>query len=194
MRALPSTVVAVLGVLWLGTHALADQPIAGAKLLVKDSPDVTKRKVQFASSDPNVHVSGGVFDFIYVDFQIFNSSGTGESECWHPAGENWTYAAERPNAGFKSGSPHPENCTGRINQGLFRIKCTARTFPITYSLDEPQQGSMGVVVRVQDTAGSTTYCTDFGGTIVRDSALRHAFIARAAPVPVTCPIPPASCP
>jgi hypothetical protein len=66
------------------------------------------------------------------------------------------------------------------------VKCK----DIGFSLDEPQQGSIGVSL----VSGDARYCAVFGGTITKDAGADDQFKARAAPAPVDCPTPPAACP
>jgi len=48
-------------------------------------------------------------------------------------------------------------------------------------------------VAVRFTSGATTYCTVFGGTILKDEQ-NGKFIAVDAPAPIACPAPPTACP
>jgi hypothetical protein len=70
-----------------------------------------------------------------------------------------------------------------------KVTCQAKVQPIPYSLDEPSQGTVGVVF----TSGQTIYCTNFGGTIKRD-VQQSQFSAKDAPAPPSCPTPPIACP
>jgi subtilisin-like proprotein convertase family protein len=176
-------------------------PIAGRKLALADRAGApSRRKITFASSDPGVSTTGldpianGAF------FHVFNAAGGTDSACLTlPAGAHWS----SPSAGTfvyqdRSLAVGPVR-TAVIHDGR-QFKVTLKgngPLPIPYTLDEPVQGAVGVVLR----SGSRTFCARFGGRITRDSGTnppnpggRGQFNAKNAPAPGSCPVPPATCP
>jgi hypothetical protein len=174
-------------------------PFTAKKLAIKDkATDVTKRKISFISKDPAVTYAAfdPVTDGAVV--HVFNSAGGTDSAClllpsgnWADGGTKWTYKDSDLSEG-------PVKAVS-IKNGLLKVtvKGTGPT-PIPYTLDEPTQGTVGVVFA----SGGTAFCTNFGGTIKKDSGTdppntggKGQFSAKDVLVaPGTCPVPPAACP
>ena len=168
-------------------------PVSGASLTLADK-GATTRRLTLRSGDPSVAnginpvinpVANGAF------LHIFNNAGSGESACFPLPPTGW--AAVAPDKFIYS---DPAFVNGPCYKALikrgrfFRANCRSSVQPISYSLDEAMQGSVGVDL----TIGPATYCALFGGIIAADSGALGQFRARKAPPPTSCPTPPASCP
>lgn len=87
------------------------------------------------------------------------------------------------------GGPAPGDCQRVVLQSdrKLRAKCSGMSF----TLDEPAQGAVGVQLTIGD--GAAMYCTQFGGTVVHDVAVGEdtvgQFLAKNAPPPPACPLP-----
>jgi hypothetical protein len=125
---------------------------------------------------------------------VFNASGSGDSACFTLPASGWEEAGSPDNPLFvyrDRGFANGPCSLARIWRGRFvRASCSSQVHPVTYTLDEPMQGSVGVSL----TIGPATYCALFGGTVHIDDPTRHRFRATAAPKPPACPVPPAACP
>jgi len=182
------------------------QPISGDTLLIRDHADATKRKIVFVSKDWSIDTTAGTGIDPVADgaaLQIYNAAGTGESVClslpnvagaWRVAGDAPGLRYSYKDATFANGP-----CTTAAVKGGKRLKvtCRAAVRPIDYSLDEPAQERIGL----RFTSGASTYCTEFGGTITRDSGTDPPiaggggrFSAKDAPAPVACSVAPPPCP
>jgi hypothetical protein len=76
-----------------------------------------------------------------------------------------------------------------------KATCLEKFHPIAYSLDEPQQGGVGVLLKT----GQTTYCGHVtGSSIVVDvpvvGAKPGSFRGKNGPAPTKCAPPPVSWP
>ena len=131
---------------------------------------------------------------------VFNSNGGTDSACitmpggpgthWVNKGTQWRYTDNALASGpVKSAT---------IKNGLLKVTVKGTGPVVTYTLDEPTQGSVGVVFQ----SGATAFCTNFGGTIKKDSGTnppnaggKSAFSAKdVLTAPGLCPTPPVSCP
>ncbi|MGH7340539.1 MAG: hypothetical protein ACREKH_08630, partial [Candidatus Rokuibacteriota bacterium] len=171
-------------------------PLSGQSIVVKDPTDDTRRKVVFRSRDPilsGVPGSGVDPETDGAFLHVFNDGGSGDSVCLALPASGWTRvgnATDRPiyryrDPGFVNG---PCNSAYLGHGRLLRVSCRAEVAPIGYSLDEPQQGSVGATFR----SGGAEYCARFGGALSADQP--GVFRARLAPPPAACPVAPASCP
>jgi len=173
-------------------------PVAGAKLLMRDSADTRRRSIALQLVDPRIGEAIVDPAAAGATLQIFNS-GTGEAVClalpnaggaWRQVGAGgWRYR----DAAALSGP-----CKVAVLKGdRLTLKCNGKRQPIQYSLDEASQGSVGV----RFTVGNLTYCAEFGGTVKSDSgtgppiaAGRGTFHASHAPAPSRCTASPSPCP
>lgn len=161
----------------------------GKKLLIRDGKVETNRKIVVA-------MTGLVIDAAAIDpvtngavLHVFNSAGTADSACmslpasgWKASGSALTY--EDP--GYTNG---PCRLVKVKTSKFVKAVCKAKVQPITYTLDEPAQGAVGV----RFTSGDRTYCADFGGSGPKDVPNKK-FLAKNAAAPLTCSTPPAACP
>jgi hypothetical protein len=157
----------------------ADQPLPGAKLVLRQSAGQAKLSLSMkgvvAAPTPN-----GSDDptSVGASLTIYNPTSSESAELEMPA-SNWTStgslwkfrntAAPNPPSPVRTASIKPAR----------QIKVNARAIGIT--LDEQTQGSIGAVL----TVGTQRYCVLFGGTITRDVPGR--FSARKAAAPSACP-------
>jgi len=172
-------------------------PIGGQTLTIKDRIATHTVRMTFASRDPGI---SGVSIDPTIDgatVQVFNSAGGTDSACFSLIAANW----RRIHGGFKyldktlAASPVG---SAQLKNGSLRFNAKdGGPTPISYGLDEPSQGSVAVVV----SSGSEVLCADFGGTVSKDSGTnppnaggKGLFIAKGAPAPAACPVPPAVCP
>ena len=171
-------------------------PISGASLTIVDGGP-TRRSVKFRAKDGKT--ADGINPLINptiqgVTLQVFNASGSGDSACFTLPASGWEEVGSPDNPLFvyrDRGFANGPCSLARIWRGRFvRASCSSQIHPVTYTLDEPMQGSVGVSL----TVGPATYCALFGGTVHIDDPTRHRFRATAAPKPPTCPVPPAACP
>jgi hypothetical protein len=124
---------------------------------------------------------------------VYNPA-TGDSACFTLVNGHWLAKGNAANPAFKYSDKAftSSACkTAAVKDAKqLKVSCQAKVQPISYSLDEPSQGSVAVIFG----SGTTRYCAVFGGTIKRDSGSEGAFSALAAPAPASCPTPPAPCP
>ena len=175
-----------------------DTTVTGRKLLIKDftRPGQADRKVVFVSRDPIVvpaapgsagdpTLNGGSLD-------VHNTAGSGDSTTLALPAGNWVLKGDDVYL-YRELVKNPPTQEYRIKvivrsghvRGFVRDE---RGSLISYTLDEPTQGSVGVRVAT----GADRHCLDFGGIVVADtlafagSAYRGRFIAKDAPAPATC--------
>ena len=114
----------------------------------------------------------------------------------NPATQEWAHL-DAPATGwsvnelgtlFRFENPSPKERRDQPLRVVIRhgkgMKVVSRAIGLT--LDEPSQRSLAVVV----TSGDRRYCLFFGGKVRHDEPGR--FVARAAPVPASCPTPAAT--
>jgi hypothetical protein len=185
-----------------GAPALAaDTTVTGRKLLIKDftRPGQADRKVIFQSRDPIVvpaapgsagdpTLNGGSLD-------VRNTAGSGESMTLALPAGNWLlrsgYYLYREVV--KNPPTHEYKIKVIVRSGQVRgLVRDGRGSLISYTLDEPTQGSVGVRVAT----GADRYCLDFGGEVradlsedLGDGVYRGRFAAKDAPAPGTCGSP-----
>jgi len=202
----------VTGVLAPTTSMATDTTISGAKIKVADAtqPGVARRKIIYVSKDPTIVISadGGAGDpsLHGGSVTIANTAGSGESQTialsagnWHripgdladPV-RGWKYRetlANPPTSDYKVKIALKRTYSGAVLRVV--LKDDRGSF-ITYTLDEPMQGSIGLRV----STGSDRQCADFGGTVVEDESAdlgsgvyRGSFVAKEAPAPADCGSP-----
>jgi hypothetical protein len=169
--------------------AQVEQPLYGRRLLILDTGDESRRKIVVRLT--GLAVDAGAIDPVAdgAALHVFNSAGTADSACmalpasgWRAGGTTLTYR----DPGYANGPCKLVKVrTGRYVKAL----CRATRSPITYSLDEPAQASVGV----RFLTGGDVYCADFGGSGPRDVPNRR-FRAKNAAAPLGCPAPAAVCP
>ncbi len=170
--------------------------IGAKKLLIKDDPNPSRRKIVFLSKDAAIDTTNpaGIDPASEGAFLHVYNSATGDSACFVLPAPFWTAKGRLPSPSFKYSDKNFANgaCkTVMIKDGkLLQATCQAKTQPITYSLNEPTQGSVAVMFG----SGDTRYCTVLGGTVQKDSATSRQFSAKDAAAPASCPAPPAACP
>jgi hypothetical protein len=179
-----------------GAPVPGEVPIGGARLVIRDGSP-SRRSIAFQTKD--VRTGNGINPLISpviqgASLQVFNTAGSGESICLSLPASGWTAVGTPNDPVFiyrDRDFAHGPCNIARIRRGrFFRASCRASVQPISYSLDEPAQGSVGVSL----TIGPATYCANFGGTIPVDSGAARRFKGVNAPPPATCPSPPVSCP
>lgn len=172
-------------------------PFGATKLVIKDNPDPSKRKIIFRSKDPKITTRPGLGIDPVADgatFHVYNNNGSGDSACFTLPSVSDSWQAKGmpldPQFVYRDSQSVNGPCRSvRAKPGRLKVVCRAKLQPIPYSLDEPAQVSVGVTFK----SGETTYCAVFGGTVAKDEPNR-VFSARNAPAPAACPTPPAPCP
>jgi hypothetical protein len=214
MRTLRYVVVlaVVVGMTTVTRSAAAETLITGAKIKAADAtqPGVARRKIIFASKDPAIGISadGGPGDpsLNGGSVRIVNTAGSAESQLFSLAAGNWRRVPRdlaKPLRGwkYKEVVPNPPAFDYKVKVAIKAIYSGAvlrvvlkddRGSLISYTLDEPMQGSVGVQV----STGADRQCANFGGTIVEDSSAdlgngvyRGVFVAKGAPAPSECASP-----
>jgi hypothetical protein len=169
-------------------------PVLGRSLKLKDHLDPSKRKVTFKSRDPQISTLANLGfepDDHGLVVHVFNTRGTGDSACMTLPAAGWTITGTTTKRVFKyrdAAFAHGPCKTAVVRDGQLKVTCVAIAQPISYSLDEPSQGGVGVAA----TSGAASLCAEFGGRITRDEPL--TFAATSAPRPAPCPTPPVPCP
>jgi hypothetical protein len=170
--------------------------IDGRRVLIKDAPAATNRRIVFRAGDTVVSTRSGdgmnpVTDGAYL--HVYGAGGSADSACLPLPAIGWVASGdpEHPTYDYKDTTFANGPCKRvRLKHGgVLQASCSASVQPIPYSLDEASQGS----VAVRFVSGGLSYCTTFGGTVAKD-AQGSAFVARNASAPVPCAVPPASCP
>ena len=157
------------------------QLVAGRKLVLRDGADPSRRAVSWLARDARLIVPQGADrpTIAGSSVEVLNPT-TGEATTLPMPAAGWS---ERPTGVFRYRDPRL--AMGPVKVALLRAgrssKIVAHGAGIGFTLDEPSQQSLGVVI----TSGGRRYCTLFGGSIRVNQAGR--FIAVRAPVPNTCP-------
>jgi hypothetical protein len=162
----------------------ADQPVPGTKLLLKQttsaSTSFTSKAIGLVAPTP----AGSDDPTITGATLLLYNPNSGESATFDLPESNWTINST--GTIFKFTNRFAPSAPSEVRTASIRggrgIKLRAKAAGIT--LDEPAQGSIGVVL----TSGTTRYCALFGGTIRRDQPGR--FQAKGALAPVACPAGP----
>ena len=168
-------------------------PVKGMNLSLRDDADATRRKIVFRSVDRSVSTALGAGIRLTTNgatLRVYNGMGSGEVACLPLPASGWIPSGnlERPTYRYRDSSYANGPCVSAVvtHRGTLKALCRARVQPIPYSLDEPQQGSIGVDVL----SGSARYCALFGGDILDDSAAEQRFRAQGATPPASCPAAP----
>ena len=200
------------GVMAAASAEATDTPIPGLKIKIADAtqPGLAHRKIIFVSKDPAIPLpadgSAGDPSLNGGSLRVVNTAGSGESQLlalgagnWHripgdPSDplRGWKYkevVSTPPSFDYKIKVVLKQTLSGVVLRALVKDD---RGSVISYTLDEPTQGSVGVQV----STGSDRTCADFGGTIVEDASTdlggdvyRGAFLAKLAPPPPSCASP-----
>jgi len=205
-------VLGVTGVMAAAHAEATDTVIPGAKIKVADAtqPGVARRRILFVSKDPAIPLpadgSAGDPSLNGGSLHVVNTAGSGESQVFALGAGNWHRIPGDPSDPlrgwkYKEGVSTPPTFDYKIKVVLKQTYSGVvlralvdddRGSVISYTLDEPTQGSIGVQV----STGSDRVCADFGGTIVEDSSAdlgngvyRGAFVAKTAPAPAACALP-----
>jgi polyhydroxybutyrate depolymerase len=166
--------------------------VEGKKLLLKDGPDATKRKLELSVKDPDVEL--GAIDPTQdgAALQVYNTGGSGESLCALLPAAGWS----RKGAGFaykdKAGANGPCQ-SASLKQGSLAVSCSGKRQPLAFSLDEAAQESLAMRLA----SGEESFCASFGGKIAADAGgagAKGKFLAKQAPKPAVCPAPRVPCP
>src|SRR5207249_4067541 len=135
------------------------QLLAGKRFLLKDNQDPSRRRLRWLARDARVTLPPPVSDRPTVagaTLLLLNPT-TGETASVVMPATGWTQQAN----GFRYKDPGTVN--GAVQRALVRggklVKLVAKGSGIGFTLDEPSQGSLGVVL----TIGGSRYCTLFGG-------------------------------
>jgi hypothetical protein len=172
-------------------------PVGGTKLLIRDDQDnPTRRRLVFRATDQVLSTSPGagvnpLQDGAYL--HVYNTDGTGDSACIALPAGNWVQKGLPGALVYRyADAPYAIGPCKKVSvkQGkIIKASCKATLQPITYSLDETEQGS----VAVRFVSGDAAYCAHFDGAAVTTDGSRR-FVARFAPAPATCPAPVGVCP
>ena len=164
--------------------------IPARKLVVSDPGDVVRRKLAVAATGSGLLVipaetSAGDPTASGATLQLLNPS-TGEQQTIPLPAPYWKrLGAKTAGHGYvyddKAGIAGPCQSIVLKPSGL-RASCHGA---LSFSLDEPSQGSLGVVLTTGDHAGK--YCMLFGSP-VRD--VTGSFLSKSAPQPSACPMVP----
>jgi hypothetical protein len=174
-----------------------EAPVKGSRFELRDGPSPSDRRVILRVRDRIVATRPGAGLDPTVDatfLHVFNSDGSGEAVCLPLPAGGWTVRGrpEKPTYVYSDpGYAYGPCRNARVRDGSsLSVTCDASVQPIAYSLDEPQQGSVGIEL----VSGDAKYCANFGGRVAIDSAAAQQFKASRAPAPVSCPTPPTTCP
>jgi outer membrane protein assembly factor BamB len=168
--------------------------------LVDDGTDPSRRKLAFRSSDPGIKEGGptGPSDptVAGATLELLNPT-TGERDTFDLPAANWRPIGAPPGSGMvpagyvyrdRSAVAGPCRRVDVRNGRVFKATCGGSG--IHFSLDEPTQGSIGVLLRAG--SGVTLHCLLFDGSAVRTDVPttgphRGVFSARDAAAPAVCP-------
>ena len=169
--------------------------ISGAVLAIRSlappgRPDTLTLKLRDPSIDTTV---GTGIDPIADDavLHVYDASGGGRSACYElrpVATAAWRQkGASATGPTFLYTDPDGRNPPCKVvrvkDGGPLRARCAGTSLGIGADMS-----SAGV----RFISGTTTYCAQFGGTILNDGI--HRFVARSAPAPAVCPTSPLPCP
>ena len=161
-----------------------DRPLAGNRLVLKDSPAGTKRTLSILSTDPTITLGGG--NGSADDPTHFG----GSLRVRTARGDRFDSTYNLPTAGWRTiGAPGQ-------NKGY---RFTSKTAPIKRVIVTPGRQikvmGMGAFTATLSTnptpvdvvlrTGATRYCLEFGGTARFQASKR--FSAKRAPAPASCP-------
>jgi RHS repeat-associated protein len=165
-----------------GVAQAADQPIPGAKLVMRASDSGSETLTFVSRSGALVAPLGGGPDdptLVGATLEVRGASG-GRALLEMPA-LGWTSVAG--GTAFKFNNRLAPSAFSAVKLSRVRdakgLKIIARSTGI--SLDAASQGGVALGL----TVGSQRYCATFGGEVIRDR--RGIFVAHNAPAPVSCP-------
>lgn len=183
----------------------ADTTVTGRKVKLKDftRPPIAGRKVIFTSRDPLVvpPAPGGAGDPTLNggSLDVHNTAGSGESMTLALPSSNWEVTIRGDVVYYRY-----RQAVTNLPAEDYKIKVLLkagnlkgvvkddRGSLISYTLDEPSQGSVGVRL----VTGADRVCLDFGGIVAVDESLdlgdgvyRGRFAAKDALAPATCGSP-----
>jgi len=168
--------------------------VAGKRLVIEDPGAPAKRSITLASNDPGVDTASGTAMDPTVEgatLHVYNAA-TGDSACLPLPAAGWTRQGTpfHPVFAYEDKAFAGGPCKSAVVRDgkLLKAACSAKVLPISYTLDEPEQGAVSVTF----TSGLTRYCASFGGVVKTDRPGK--FNASASPAPSSCPEPPATCP
>jgi hypothetical protein len=181
----------------VGGATTGGTPISGKKLSIVDRAVGPTRSLVFQSRDSAISSAGVDPTVDGAIVHVFNSAGGGDSACFNLASARW----RRLKRAFRYADPTLAASPVKVallKRGVLKVVAKGGgPTPITYRLGEPSQGSVGALV----TSGSTTWCANFGGRVLRDSGTnppnaggKGRFLAKDALAPGACPTPPDTCP
>jgi len=189
----------------------ADTPVTGKTIKVKDKtqPGTARRNLGAVSRDPTVVIptDGSAGDPVVNggSIELLNTAGSGESSTISLPAGNWRRvptSPAKPLRGwiYKELVENPPTDDYKIlvvlksnssnTAKILKAKVSdSRGSVLTYTLDEPTQGSLGVRILT----GADQHCMDFGEEVRRDEGEvqgggvhRGSFGARLAPAPPDC--------
>jgi hypothetical protein len=182
-------VAAVVALLVCASSAVAlqDELLPGTTLALRQGKRKGERLVIVSKSSVPAPLPGGADDPRLTGARV---------DIGNPTTQEWA-RLEAPATGwsvnelgtlFRFENPSPKDRLDEPVRVVIRhgkgLKVVSHAIGLT--LDEPAQRSLAVVV----TSGDRRYCLFFGGKVRHDEPGR--FVARAAPVPASCPTPSAT--
>jgi hypothetical protein len=190
--------VALLAGVLAAAASAADLPVDPGKIAMQATP--AGLKVKLAVRKGSVDVAAGESPLLAgAVVHLFNTNGTGDAVCAAMPASNWKVKGAASWSYSDAG-----NVLGPVRRAHFGaagkhgsdIRLLLKG-PSPYTLDERQQGSVGLTFRVQGSAGDTVYCTDFAppyAYVTRDSVGKYrALWASPTEFPGPCPTAPSPC-
>jgi outer membrane protein assembly factor BamB len=175
-----------------GTAAcLVDVPVAGRTLKLRDrAAEAKRRRLALELRDDAIAppAAGGAADPTIAGATLaIRNPVTGEAQSIPLPAGGWQ--AVKEGFRYRDGGGTLGPCT-RVRLSGGRVSARCRGAGVTFTLDEPAQGSLaaGLVVGAE-----RVYCGRFGGTVGADAGLggngRGRFTATGAPPPAGCEVP-----
>jgi len=169
-----------------------ERPLAGRRLALRDrAGDPSRRKLDVRAKDVLVEapLPGSADDPSLAGANLLiENPDSGEIAVFDlPAGAAWQglgRPAGRDGWAYRDPQGLHGPCTlVEVRQGAsLRAACTGARGDIPFTLDEPSQGRLDVVLRL---GGGAAHCLRFGGTVLKDTSTAAArtasFVARGAP-------------
>ncbi len=168
--------------------------LTGKTLVMKDKDgDPSKRKVVYLSKDAGAPLLVGAEAPTQAGASVtLYSPSTGEKDTFDLPAGGWKGLGNPPGSkGYKYKDKQQANgpCKVAVIKPGKLLKAVCKGSQIGFSLDEASQGSLGVRVRV----GNSAVCSVFGGTIKKDIGAAPGktgiFKAKDAPPATSCVIP-----
>ena len=171
--------------------------LPGTHLLVRDhATNPTRRRLAVSSRAPTVPTlpRGAVGDPTIDDSELRLARGTAEVAVLPLPRGHWRGLGSPPGTtGWQYRDPKRVSgpCTKVTVRSAKRLTASCRGARLAFTLDEPAQGALTVVLRPG--AAATGACLYFGGEVSRDVSTAAngtgVFEARNAPAPPSCPLP-----